>query len=79
MNNEARVLRPCLYFMGSNSTPKHEDCGFCMVGTCKVRVTLNDLNASDEVLRISAWDISTLVAGRWGWRLDRQILYQLFL
>ncbi len=27
----------------------------------KVRVTLNDLNASDEVLRISAWDISTLV------------------
>lgn len=27
----------------------------------KVRVTLNDLSsASDEVLRISAWDISTL-------------------
>ena len=34
----------------------------------QVRVTLNDLNASDEVLRISAWDISRLDGrfARWG-------------
>lgn len=60
-------------------TPKHEDCGFCMVGTFEVRVTLNDLNASDEVLRISAWDISTLVTAgvhQLVGGLDRQILYQ---